>query len=446
MSRDASLVGDELNQVALEAYLYFYPMVLMEHTRRNGTNVTRDAKSGRAPMGVINHVREYPALDFKAVVRPNFDTLYSSAWIDVSREPWLFHIPAMKDRFFMLPFYDMWTDVFASPGTRTHGEGALTLALCDPEWRGSLPEGVERIDAPTKTVWTIGRTETRGVDDYEAVRALQDQMWLRPLSSWLSDEFALDDTVIPAWKTKLPPMVQTDTMEAAEFFALASELVAVQPPHASDWGQVARLARAGFHVGHRFVLANQDDDVQAAFREAPAAARKAIGRRFGNLIPFVNGWSTILETMGTWGNSYLRRAMMAMFGLGANPPEESIYPNALNDSAGQPLDGHAHYSVHFAADALPPVRAFWSLTVYDQKGFPVPNEINRAALGDRDELVYNSDGSLTMYVGPSLRDEWPLENWIPTPPENFAMTLRLYLPEDSVLTGRWTPPTTTKLA
>ncbi|MSY32544.1 MAG: DUF1254 domain-containing protein, partial [Actinobacteria bacterium] len=211
MSRDSSLTNDELLQVATEAYLYLYPMVLMENTRRNATNVPRDTKPGRAPMGVINHVREYPELDFKAVVRPNFDTLYSSAWMDVSKEPWLFHIPAMPGRFFMLPLYDMWTDVFASPGTRTHGESALTIALCEPQWRGTLPAGVQRIDVPTSTVWTIGRTETRGPADYEAVRALQDEMWLRPLSSWQSDDFVIDDAVKPEWKVKMPPMVQTDT-------------------------------------------------------------------------------------------------------------------------------------------------------------------------------------------------------------------------------------------
>ena len=446
MSRDETLVGDELLAVATEAYLYFYPLVLMEHTRRNGTNVAKATRPGREPMGVINHVREFPPLDFKAVVRPNFDTLYSSAWIDVSKEPWLFHIPAMKDRFFMLPFYDMWTDVFASPGTRTHGDKPLTIALCEPDWRGTLPAGVERIDAPTPIVWTIGRTETRGTADYSAVRALQDQMWLRPLSSVDSDDFTIESTIRPEWQTKTPPMVATDTMSPEDFFALAVELAATQRPHSTDWGQLARFERAGLVIGQAFDLRQQAADIQQAFRDAPANARKTIARRFATLVPFVNGWSTILETMGTWGNAYLRRCMMAMFGLGANPPEESIYPNALTDSSGQALDGHSHYSVHFPADGLPPVRAFWSLTVYDAKGFPVPNEINRAALGDRDELAWNEDGSLTLYVGPTPYEDAPLENWIPSPPENFAMTLRLYLPEESVLTGRWTPPVTTKLS
>ncbi len=446
MSRDPSLTNEELLQVATEAYLYFYPMVMMENTRRNATNVQRGTRPGREPMGVMNHMREFPALDFKAVVRPNFDTLYTSVWMDVSKEPWLFHIPAMPGRFFMLPLYDMWTDVFASPGSRTHGEGALTIALCEPQWRGTLPAGVQRIDVPTSTVWTIGRTETRGPADYEAVRALQDQMWLRPLSSWQSDDFVIDDSIKPEWKVKMPPMVQTDTMEAEAFFALAAELVATFPPHASDWGQVTRMARAGFVVGQPFDLTTQPEDVQEAFRAAPGLARKEIGRRFATLVPFVNGWSTILETMGTWGNSYLRRCMMAMFGLGANPPEESIYPNAMTDSAGQPLDGTAHYSVHFAADGLPPVGAFWSLTVYDHKGFPVPNEINRAALGDRDDLSFNDDGSLTLYVGPTPPADGPEGNWIPSPPQNFAMTLRLYLPQERVMTGRWKPPITTRLS
>jgi len=437
------LSDDELASIATDAYLYLYPLVMMETSRRVLTNTAYGVKVARGPMGAFVHTRAFPPASFKAVVRPNFDTLYSSAWLDLTNEPYIISLPAFHDRFFMLPLYDMWTEIFASPGTRTNGSEPFTFALCDPSWHGVLPSGVERIDAPTSTVWIIGRTETRGEDDYANVHALQDAMRLAPLSTWPAFEpppFVKDERV----DMSTPPMLQVEALGARDFFLLASELLTRHASHPTDWGIIKRMERTGFVVGRPFDLEQVDAPVRTAYEKAHAGASMQMHQRFETLVPFVNGWSSIGD-MGVWGNAYLKRAMIALAGLGANPPEESLYPNLQRDDHGEALDGASRYVLRFEADATPPVEAFWSLTVYDPRGFPVANELNRCALGDRDHLIHAADGSLEILLAHERPDDEWIPNWLPVPLGRFMVTLRLYLPRAEALNGRWTPPPARRL-
>ncbi len=439
-----TLDENELSRIAAEAYLYFYPLVLMETTRRVATNSPYSTTSPRGPMGTLVHSRAYPSAQFKTVVRPNFDTLYSSAWLDVSAEPYVVSLPRVDERFFMFPLYDMWTEIFASPGTRTSGNDALCFAICARDWRGELPEGVSRIDAPTPVVWIIGRLETRGEHDYAAVHELQDQMLITPLSRWPHFEpshFVRDESI----DMKTPPMFQVERLDAREFFLLASSLATIHPPHTTDWSMLARLARTGLTVGAPFDLDECDEVTRSAYQGAPAAAREIMRRRFSTIAPLVNGWSCVPD-MGVWGNSYLKRAMIAKTGLGANPQEESIYPNLQRDRAGNPLHGASRYLVHFEPDQLPPVDGFWSVTVYDEHGYQVANELDRFALGDRDELDYGPDGSLTILLSHQPSLEYSAHNWLPVPEAPFALTMRLYLPRDAALYGSWHPPAVDRLS
>ena len=440
----ANGLGDnELERIAAEAYLYFYPLVLMELTRRVSTNSAFSTTSRRGPMGVLVHSRAYPPAQFKTVVRPNFDTLYSSAWLDVSTEPYVISLPAVEDRFFMFALYDMWTEVFASPGTRTHGTGPLTFALCGPQWRGALPAGMTRVDAPTAVVWIIGRLETRGADDYSSVHALQDQMRLAPLSTWPRFQvpaFEKDESI----DMTTPPMFQVEQLSAREFFSLASELVTLYPPHGTDWSMTARLARTDFHVGAPFDIAQCATPIRAAYENASQVAHEMMRRRFATIAPIINGWSTISD-MGVWGNNYLKRAMIARSGLGAIPPEESLYPNLQRDDTNRPLHGSSSYLLRFEAGQLPPVDAFWSITVYDEHGYQVANELDRFALGSRDELEFSNDGSLEIVLSHHPPREHSLRNWLPVPQAPFALTMRLYLPRDAASFGAWSAPLARRL-
>ncbi len=436
-----TLSADDLHAIGVEAYVYLYPLVTMEITRRQLCSGPADAQPGRGPAGMFHHIRSFPAADFKVVVRPNFDTLYSSAWLDVSAEPLVVSAADSEGRYFLLPMLDMWTDVFAAPGTRTSGGDAQAFAVCTPEWTGDLPAGVRRIDAPTPVVWLVGRTQTNGPADYAAVHAFQDALSITPLSAWgasAPEPAVLDD---PAYDTTTPPLELVNAMSARDYFALGAELMRTHRPHATDWGIVARMGRAGLVAGEPFDLAEQPAAVQAALTAAPEAGLRLLGVQMSHIAPVVGGWMNPVDGLGVYGNSYARRAAVSMVGLGANQPVDAVYPLLVADADGAPLDGSHAYVLHFDADGLPPVDAFWSVTMYDADGFQVANEIDRFAIGDRDALTFNGDGSLDLYLQHANPGPDVASNWLPAPAAGaLGVTMRLYAPRESVLSGAWTPP------
>jgi hypothetical protein len=432
----------EAREIAVEAYVYLYPLVMMDVTRRQSTNVASGQVVGRGPMMTFTHVRTFPPAEFRDVARPNFDTLYSIAWLDVTDGPALLSVPDSAGRHYLLPMLDMWTDVFASPGKRTTGTGAARFAVVLQGWQGTLPEGVERIDAPTPYVWVVGRTQTNGPSDYGAVNGFQDGLRVSPLPHGDGDgarrqgAFEPDPTV----DMQTPPLRQVNQMTGPDYFRYAAELTKQHSPHVTDQAVIARMKRIDLRAGESFDPDGAEPVVREALEAAPAAGLAAMNAKLPTLARMVDGWQMNTDTMGVYGNYYLKRAVIAMVGLGANQPEDAIYPLNQGDADGQPLDGANDYVMHFDRAELPPVHAFWSLTLYDSEGFPVANELNRFAIGDRDALVYNGDGSLDLYIqhadpGPEKRS-----NWLPAPAGPFTLTARLYWPRREALDGRWTPP------
>jgi hypothetical protein len=429
----------EARELGVEAYVYVYPLVLMELTRRQVTNLPAGTRPGFAPMGAFAHIREFPAAEFRNVVRPNFDTLYSSAWLDLTSEPMVVSAPDTDGRHYLLPMLDMWTDVFAVPGKRTTGTKAGHFAVVGPGWSGQLPDDVVRIDAPTPYVWVIGRTQTNGPTDYEAVGAVQDGYMITPLAHWGQAPAPIEAPRDPSVDVDTEPLAQVNGLPAREFFALAAELLSLHPPHLTDWSILARIARIGLRPGEPFDV-DAHPALPAMLDEVPAAAIALMRSAAPRMAPVVNGWQMLTDSMGVYGNYYLRRAVIAMMGLGANPPEDAIYPLNLADADGQPLNGDDDYVLHFAGDELPPVGAFWSVTMYDAEGFQAANSINRFAIGDRDDLTYNRDGSLDLYLQHDNPGPDREANWLPAPRGALGVTLRLYAPTPEALDGRWNPP------
>ena len=236
-------------EIAVEAYIYLYPLVMMDVTRRQATNVGPGQVLGRGPMMTFTHVPAFPPADFRDVVRPNFDTLYSIAWLDVTEEPAILNAPDAAGRYYLLPMLDMWTDVFASPGKRTTGTGAARFAVVPQGWRGDLPDRVQRIDTPTPYVWPIGRTQTNGPADYEAVHEFQDGLQTAPLSRAAAPQqpgtFEPDPTV----DMQTPPLRQVNGMTGADYFTYAAELMKQHPPHVTDQAVIARMRRLGLRAG-----------------------------------------------------------------------------------------------------------------------------------------------------------------------------------------------------
>jgi hypothetical protein len=442
-----ALTENEAHAIGVEAYLYFYPLVTLDVTRRQLTNMAPGSEGGiGGPMNSFNNVQAFPTADMKAVVRPNFDTLYSSGWLDLTKEPMVVSVPDTGGRYYLLPMLDMWSDVFASPGWRTTGTQAGNFLVTPPGWSGTVPDGMTRIAAPTPYVWIIGRTKTDGPADYDAVHKIQAGYKITPLSQWGKEPSPPETKIDPDVDMKTPPKKQVDTMPADKYFAYAAELLKLHPPHITDQPIIARLKRIGFEAGQNFDLDKADTAVKAALESAPEDAQKLMQWKIPTMARIANGWSMNTDTMGVYGNYYLKRAMVAQVGLGANLPEDAIYPLNLADETGKPLDGANNYTIHFDKEQIPPAQAFWSITLYDNDGFQVANPLNRFAVSSWMPFKFNPDGSLDLYFQNGSPGGDKEANWLPAPKGPYNLTMRIYAPKADALTGKWNPPPVLKAA
>jgi hypothetical protein len=442
---ETTLTEQEALAIAADAYVYFYPLVTMDVTRKQLTNKAPGPGVFGGPMGTFVNIEAFPPADFKGVVRPNFDTLYSSAYLDLTKEPMVVSVPDTGGRYYLLPMLDMWSDVFASPGWRTTGTQAGNFLVTPRGWNGAVPSVFTQIEAPTSYVWIIGRTKTDGPQDYDAVHKIQAGYKVTPLSELGKPPKPVEARIDPGIDMKTPPKTQVDTMKGGEYFAYAAELLKLHPPHLTDQPIVAQMKRIGIEPGKSFDIARADPVVAKAIADAPAAAQKLMDYKLPTLARVANFWSMNTDTMGVYGNYYLKRAIVAQIGLGANLPEDAIYPFNLGDETGKPLDGASKYMIHFDKGNTPPVNAFWSLTLYDSEGFQVANNLHRFAVSSWMPFKYNPDGSLDLYFqneSPGMEKE---ANWLPAPKSAFNLTMRLYAPKSEALTGRWNPPPITRV-
>ncbi|MGH6827136.1 DUF1254 domain-containing protein [Methyloceanibacter sp.] len=450
-----AITEEEAHAIGVDAYLYFYSLVTMDLTRKQLTNQEPSPGGIGGPMNRFANVGAFPTADLRVVVRPNFDTLYSSGWLDLTKEPMVVSVPDTGGRYYLLPMLDMWTDVFASPGWRTTGTQAGNFLVTPPGWRPDLrdrfaeefrlPDNTQRIDAPTPYVWIIGRTKTDGPADYDAVHKIQEGYKITPLSQWGKEAVEPEVKIDPSVDMKTPPKVQVDSMKADKFFAYAAELLKRHPPHITDQPIIARLERIGFEAGKSFDLDKADPAVQKGLESTPEDAQKLMAWKMPTLAKVVNYWSMNTDTMGVYGNYYLKRALVTQLGLGANLPEDAIYPLNLADDTGKPLDGASNYTIHFDKGQIPPVDAFWSITLYDPDGFQVANGLNRFAVSSWMPFKTNPDGSLDLYFQNESPGADKEANWLPAPKGPYNLTMRLYAPKSEALTGKWNPPPVTKV-
>jgi len=450
----APITEQEAHAIAVDAYVYFYSLLSMDVTRKQFTNLEPGKELGKGPMNTFSNVPEYPPANYRGVVRTNFDTLYSSGWLDLSKEPVVITVPDTNGRYYLLPMLDMWTDVFASPGWRTTGTAAGTYLVTPAGWRPDLrdrfaeefklPKDTQRIEAPTPYVWVIGRTKTDGAADYDAVHKIQAGYKVSLLSEFGKTPRPIEVKIDPSVDMKTPPKVQVDTMSAGVYFAYAAELLKLHPPHITDEPIIVQMKKIGIEPGKSFDIGKLDPVVQRALETAPQDGQKLMAWKIPSLARVANGWSMNTDTMGVYGNYYLKRAIVSQLGLGANLPEDAIYPLNLGDESGKPLDGANKYTITFANGAAPPVNAFWSITLYDQDGFQVGNLLNRFAVSSWMPFKYNGDGSLDLYFQNESPGKDKEANWLPAPKGAFNLTMRLYAPKSEVLTGKWNPPPVTR--
>jgi hypothetical protein len=441
-AQDAIPTMEEAKALAVEAYVFGYPLVTMEFTRRVMTN-TVAPEGTRAPMGHFVNMKAYPTAEFRDVTAPNADTLYSSVWLDVSKEPYVLSLPDAKGRYFLMPMLSGWTDVFAVPGTRTTGTGVQTFAVTGPGWKGELPAGVQQLKSPTSLVWLLGRTYCTGqAEDYKAVHALQAQYSVTPLSSYGKAYTAPPGRVDPKIDMKTPVRDQVNRLDAETYFGLLASLMKDNPPAPEDAAMVAKLAKLRVVPGKKFDLAKVEPQIAVALKEAPKAAQTKIMAHFKNAGVDKNGWIYTTKA-GVYGTDYLQRAFVTAIGLGANRPQDAVYPTSEADSDGKPYDGSKRYVMRFPKGQTPPVKGFWSLTMYDADYFFVKNPLDRYTVSPRNALKRNEDGSLDLYIQNESPGKEKESNWLPAPPGKFILMLRLYWPQEtspSILNGTWEPP------
>jgi hypothetical protein len=435
-----TISGQQARDVAVDAYIYGYPLVLMDMTREVMTNVPRPGDNA-APLNQLCNKRTFPDPTNTAVVSPNADTLYSFTFLDLAKEPIVLSVPEMNKRYYLMQMLDGWTNVFAAPGTRTTGNGESNFAIAGPGWTIELPASLQEIKSPTNMVWIIGRTQTNGKSDYAAVNAIQDKYKLMPLSSFGKPYKPPDNAPVNSrTDMKTPPVLQVARMGAVSFFSRLNALMKNNPPAAADAETIGRFAAIGVVPGQAFDPKTLDESftrqIEGGVRDAQARilaeAKKPHGKN-------VRGWE-FMPNVGRYQTDYLWRAVVALIGLGANLPEDAIYPRATTDADGRPLNGSNMYEITFQKGQLPPVEAFWSITMYNDRQFFVPNPIDRYAIGDRDKIEFNSDGSLTIYVQNESPGKDKESNWLPAPKDSFNLFMRLYWPQKDAITGTWKPP------
>jgi len=442
-SAASALTIADANVVGLDAYVYAYPLVMMDAARRVMTNTGPGAppRPLAAPVNQLAHARTLPDPRSADIVRPSVDTLTSSLWFDVTAEPLVLSLPDAGSRYYYVALLDLWSDVFASLGPRTTGSGTRTFVLTAPGWTGALPSGVERIAAPTPTGWLVGHTATTSGPDLDAAHAFQDGWKAAPLSRWSASSTPAAGTYDPTIGTHSATSLVA-RLSATAFFARFAELVRTNPPHPNDYPILHRLARIGFEAGRPFDLDSAPSVTRAALQSTPTDAGMALFDSVKRVGSTVNGWRTAGQPIGTYGTDYVRRQAMAYGGLGADLAEDVTLWTAAADLETQPLVGASRYVVHFDAGALPPVHAFWSLTLYDEQQLLVSNALGRYALGSRDPLAQNPDGSLDVVVQRASPGAAAQGNWLPAPKDGrFYLVLRLYWAERPALDGIWRPPT-----
>jgi hypothetical protein len=355
----------------------------------------------------------------------------------------------MKGRYFLLPILDGWTNVFEVPGTRTTGTKAQTYVITGPGWSGAIPEGMTELKSPTNIAWLLGRIYCTGTkEDYAEVHALQDQFKLQPLSTWGKDYTPPAGKVDPAIDMKTPVRDQVNALSAVEYFTLLAELMKRNPPSEADAPALKRFEKIG-------LIAGKDFDPQFMSREwAKRLPQLSYHRimlhylsRDGDFTR-INGW-TYTTKAGVYGTNYIQRALVTAIGLGANRPEDAVYPTSMKPSLLENYDGKYKYTLRFEKGQLPPVEGFWSLTMYDENMFFIANPINRYSMSVRTNPTYEADGSLVIYIQNESPGSDKEANWLPAPKGKFHLMLRLYYPSEkhpSIIDGSWTIPAVNKIS
>jgi DNA sulfur modification protein DndE len=455
------LSSNDPKDIATLAYIYGFPLVGVVRTADYTTSPNLPPGPGRGPVNTFNHFRVFPNAGFRDIVRPNVDTLYSTGYLNLKKEPLVLQVPPIPaDRYYSLQFIDAYSNNFLYIGTRLNDTKGGTYLVTGPSWNGTVPSGMKEIKSPTNVAVIGIRTLVKGPDDVSTVHSIQDKYVLTPLSIFES-KGASTVSQSPSSSS-----VQASSSNASKEIPVAPDPALIlktgiriydeisndmvnNPPPSADSAVLTKFKAIGIGPG-KMPTVESNNTVKKALESGIVEGEKLIDQKIQKIGTAVNGWNIPGLVMtdghgkiefGNYGTDYLLRAAVAKFGLFANSAEEAVYPTALKDNQGQNLTGAHNYVIHFNKGQTPPVKSFWSLTLYNNKSYLADNPINRYSIGDRTPgLKYNADGSLDIYlqnVSPGKDKE---SNWLPSPKGDFSLNMRLYIPKQSVLNGEYQYP------
>lgn len=432
---------DDPYSLSVRAYVWGYPLVRAAQLRQNTTNpenpqVARPPAVPGAPINRLGHQRELSTPQMRHGVAPNNDTLYSLAWLDLAGEPFVLESPDFGNRYYTFQMGQADTTTVQSLGQRTYGGQLPPVFIHGPQYTGSVPKGMIGVRSDQRYFMIVGRFLVSGRSDLPAVHSLQDRIRLRPLSAFAAGQPTTG--AIPAQRRLVDPSNPVEP--SLRFLEMLGAVLRDWERQPKDESILDSLRGIGVTREHGFrpqdLTSRQLMTITKGLEDGEAAVRA----KTYNLGRKINGWS-INYAGPRFGDDYLLRAAVAMDQIYIVEPQEALYPSGRLDSDGGQLDGHQAYRIRFSKGSLPPVSAFWSITLYYAKGFMAPNPIDRWAIGDRTPgLTYGEDGSLEILIQNERPEGDKASNWLPAPREPFMLLMRLYLPEKPILDGTWTPP------
>jgi hypothetical protein len=440
--------SDNPVDIATFLYVWGYPLITNLRTIDYSTDPEHYSESeANGPWNVFQYRTKLADANFTQFVTPNVDTLYSNVYYDITKEPIVIQIPNGIDRYFTLQFIDAFTNNYHYLGTRTTGTNGGIYLLTGPDWKGTVPEGMTEIKSPTNFGLIFGRTLVNGQDDLNQAIEIQQSIKAAPLPLYehKSSIVIPEDPIVfyPRSISGLPEFIPPTGVKV--FNELAYYLANNMPP--ANQSEILRKA-AEIGIVPNANLTNQsaiafNSTISSALLQGISNGEKLIDDKAAVLGKIANGWAIATEA-GKYPDDYLTRSAFAKYGLWGNSAVESVYPNTFNDGDGKPLNGTNNYILHFGKGELPPVGqgGFWSITLYNEDRLLTDNPIDRYVINDRTQgLKYNADGSLDLY----LQNQKPTDpqkeaNWFPSPDGPFSLTMRIYIPTESVLTGQYAPP------
>jgi len=431
--------------VGMEEYVYGYPLVMMDVTREV---LTAAPKSGEfaAPINQFARIREYVGPSVVNVVRISVNSLWSYGFLDLQQEPMVVSLPDMDGRYIVMQALNMWTDDFASAGTRTNGGKAGNYLIVGPGWNGTAPKDVDHVfRCSTRYAWVLVQMSAASPADFPAIHVKQDQLKITPLSAWGKPYTPPTNVAVdPNVDLTATPSDQVRLMTGATFFGRLAKLLQENPPYVADSKMIGRLKTLGVEPGKPFDPTKLDAGTLVGINKVPTVAFQQFWSGPYSM-KGVNGWFNMLD-LGNYGTDYNTRAFIAFAGLGALTKEDAVYPSAFVDSTGTALDGGSKYVLHFPKGQLPPSKAgVWSISPY-RDNFYVTNALGRYGILSSMPLKYNADGSLDVYLQRNSPGADKESNWLPIPPSgSYNVTVRIYQPEQSILDGTYKLPPILKL-